>query len=152
MSHYAEEHYAVYDERARKARKAHVCCACKEEIPPGAVYTRVFILFDHEKETVKRCARCQLMHEHLRGLGDDTWPAEKLDCGQSYEGEWDVAPPDWLQALAFWRPGDPLPALNPCASLRAWGRTDVCWGQPRYSGQLLHRSVFTVITHTELCS
>jgi hypothetical protein len=110
MSHYCEEVYEVYNEIHPIARKPHTCAACKESISPGQRYTRCFILFDGDAETVIRCSRCQTIHEHLRKLGDgDMWPAEKLDCGQEYLEHWGKEAPPEIAALAFWRPGDPLP-------------------------------------------
>jgi hypothetical protein len=66
---------------------------------------------DHEAGTYKRCLRCQTIHEHLRercrtanqklrGYGE-LWPAERLDCGEAYEDEWDGPPPDDIARLAF---------------------------------------------------
>lgn len=115
MSHSCDEQYAIYDEREFRANKPHTCDACGLEIRKFDRYTRVFMLFDGRKEHVKRCARCQLLHEHLRGLCEpgEQWPDERLNCGLSYESEWGPAPA-WVNALAFWRPGDPLPSINPC--------------------------------------
>jgi predicted RNA-binding Zn-ribbon protein involved in translation (DUF1610 family) len=133
MSHSCDETYAIYDEREFRANKPHVCDACGVEIRKRDRYTRVFMLFDGSKEHLKRCARCQLLHEHLRGLCEpgEEWPAERLDCGLSYESEWGAAP-DWIAALAFWRPGDPLPATNPCTPhssphYQVAGRATACW-------------------------
>jgi hypothetical protein len=115
MSHSCDEQYAIYDEREFRANKPHTCDACGLEIPKRHRYTRVFMLYEGRKEHVKRCARCQLLHEHLRGLCEpgEQWPDERLNCGLSYESEWGPAP-TWVNELAFWRPGDPLPATNRC--------------------------------------
>ena len=108
--HGVDELYEVYDEQRVTARKAHQCSACSETIRPGDRYVRVKMVFDGSAETIKRCARCQSIHEHLRdtapGCGD-VWPDEKLDCGDSYEDVFGEPPPDEIAALAFWRPGDP---------------------------------------------
>ena len=110
MSHMVDETYSVYEEPQFRARKEHQCDACRETIRPGDVYTRCFVLFDGKKETHKRCERCQAIHDHLKELGEgETWPAERLDCGESYEGHWGCEPPEEIAALAFWLPGDPLP-------------------------------------------
>lgn len=103
MSHYAEERYDVYDETFPRARKAHECDACELPIRPGDKYARVSTVFDGSAETVKRCLRCQGIHEHLRKLGSDhdMWPAEKLDCGEDYEDHWDGPPPPEIAELAF---------------------------------------------------
>lgn len=110
MSHEVEDTYDVYDEEERKARTAHVCDACHEQIGPGQRYTVVGIVWERRAETVKRCARCQAIHEHLRDLGGgDMWPDEKLNCGEAYQDHWGKEPPEHIAALAFWRPGDPKP-------------------------------------------
>lgn len=104
---YAEETYDVYDETATKARKAHTCRACGETIPPGARYVRVNVVFDGSAETIKRCARCQAIHEHLREHGDgEEWPDEALNCGDTYEDVFGRPPPDHIAALAFALPGE----------------------------------------------
>lgn len=110
MSHSIDEHYEVYDETSRRAAKEHVCAACSEPIAKGARYTDVRIVWDGEARTLRRCERCQAIHVHLREVGEgDTWPAEKLDCGEEYREHWGKEPPESIAALAFWRPGDPLP-------------------------------------------
>lgn len=95
------ETYAVYSERAVRARKEHRCDACKRPIERGSIYIRVFMVWDCTAESIKRCPRCELMHLHLRSLDTDhceLWPAEKLDCGMRYEEEWGDLPDDvaWL--------------------------------------------------------
>jgi len=108
MSHCIDETYNSYVETSPKAAKKHMCDACKETIRVGDHYWRVYILFDGQKETVKRCLRCQKIHEHLRemGKGEDMWPAERLDCGEDYFCEWEEDPPPEIQALAFALPQD----------------------------------------------
>jgi hypothetical protein len=109
MSRECDGQYDIYDETNFRARKDHKCDACDETIRPGDVYTRVFMLYDGEKSHVKRCARCQKIHLHLRGLGDSgeqLWPDEELDCGEEYTRHWGVAPPDDIAALAFALPGE----------------------------------------------
>jgi len=103
MSHDVEEHYTVYEESTRKARKEHECDACDDKIRVGDKYVHVFIVFQGDHETIKRCARCQAIHMHLRQecQGQGMWPAERLDCGEEYEEHWGKAPPDEIAALAF---------------------------------------------------
>ena len=115
MSYYAEETYTIYEEPTLKARKEHTCDACKEPIRIGDTYTRVFLLYDGRKETIKRCTRCQAIHKHLRELSrehrdGEMWPRERLNCGQDYAEEWGGEPPPEIAALAFLLPGEPLPA------------------------------------------
>lgn len=108
MSYPVDDCYDSYEEIPRKARKEHKCDACKELIPVGVTYTRVYTLYDGQKETIKRCVRCQMMHEHLRKRGrpDDMYPDEKLNCGESYQDHWEEDPPDDIAALAFLLPGE----------------------------------------------
>lgn len=105
MSHSIDETYDVYNETSRIARKEHVCAACKETIRIGDRYAIVGIVFDGEAESVKRCLRCQEIHEHLRKLGAyEMWPAERLDCGEEYKEHWGHEPPPEIAALAFATP------------------------------------------------
>lgn len=107
MSHSCEESYDSYVERHLTARKEHRCGACREVISPGHRYTRVYILFEREKETIKRCARCQKIHEHLRGKAPgEMWPDESLNCGEEYKAHWGEEPPEDIAALAFALPGE----------------------------------------------
>lgn len=129
MSYSCDETYDVYHEQEQVARKQHTCEACDMTIEPGRKYTRVYVLFDGRKESYKRCVRCQFLHEHLRALAPgEMWPDERLACGTDYADEWGPAP-TWVNELAFWSPGDPLPAINPCTP-RASHRGAVaveCW-------------------------
>lgn len=113
MSHGTDGQYAVYDETLFKARKQHECGACEQPIRKGDNYTRVFTLFDGCTDTVKRCARCQTLHMHLREkcngpkrFHDRLWPAERLDCGENYRENWGEEPPMPIQELAFLLPGE----------------------------------------------
>jgi len=102
MSHAYDDCYAFYSETWHKANKEHACSACLETIKPGHQYCRAAWAFEGEFDNVKRCARCQAMHKHLRNLAPgDAWPAERLDCGERYEDDWGTAPPPEIAALAF---------------------------------------------------
>lgn len=108
MSYSCDDGYvSVYNERDRKARKEHECCACKRRIMPREVYTRVALIWEGTVRPYKRCAGCQATHEHLRELceGRDLWPEERLDCGKSYEDEWGELP-QHIAALAFATPSE----------------------------------------------
>jgi hypothetical protein len=105
---------SVYRETPRTARVPHKCSACREAIAPGHRYTVIAIVFDGEVKSLKRCARCQALHEHLRGLcrteGDrDEWPDERLNCGHTYSEQWNREPPEEIARLAFALPGDFAP-------------------------------------------
>lgn len=120
MSYSAEGSYELYDEKRRKARKDHRCSACRETIARGQQYTRVFLVYDGSWEVLRRCQRCQAIHEHLRKvsshvgwrIGEPLWPDERLACGREYTEHWGVEPPAEIAALAFWRPGEPTPVVD----------------------------------------
>lgn len=113
MSRSCDGQYDVYRQTPRKARKEHRCNACWRDgaIQPGHAYTVVATVYEGAAHTIKRCARCQALHDHLKELcseDNERWPDERLNCGESYESEWgDV--PEWIAAMAFWLPGEPLP-------------------------------------------
>jgi hypothetical protein len=113
------EPVAYRRETRRTARKQHECCACEIPILPGHGYWVIASCWDNSVHTWKRCLRCQVIHDALVPLcsARDEWPDEELNCGHTFEENYDRPPPDWLAALAFWQPGDPLPAVTLCASL-----------------------------------
>jgi hypothetical protein len=118
MSQYGDgEAPDVFEVTERKARKTRKCSACGEEaIVPGHHYVRTAILYDGEWEIIVRCERCQVIFEHLTALIKREGDYEEfcdfyLNCGHEYEERWGKKPPEWLAALAFWRPGDPLPVV-----------------------------------------
>lgn len=139
MSYHADESYDVYHEIRVFASKPHECDAvmCDQPIRKGDPYWRIQIVYDGRAETIKRCIRCQVIHEHLRGLGGgESWPDERLNCGQDYRDEWGRDPPADIQALAFWRPGEKLPATERCTDWpRLWSAANpVCYQYTRHSG------------------
>lgn len=100
----------------RTARKEHRCHACREKIRPGQKYHYTFVVFDGAPDVTKRCERCQAIFAHLNERickeGDtEEFCDDSLNCGHTYQQRWDEPPPEWLAALALWRPGDPLPEL-----------------------------------------
>lgn len=115
MSQYGDgDPAAVYETEWRKARKEHTCDACSESIRPGARYLRTFVVHDGNAYSIRRCERCQAIHAHLsariRAEGDsEEFCDDELNCGHDYRDRWDEEPPEEIAALAFWRPGDPLP-------------------------------------------
>ena len=122
---------AIWDSEMRKARKAHMCNACKRTITPGERYEHTDTMHEGSFGYHKRCAPCVAIYEHLRAkLWDERrafcrtplgqWDGDfdpiteeishLLDCEhRDYAKRWGVEPPAWVQALAFWVPGDPLP-------------------------------------------
>lgn len=110
------EPVAYYRETRRTARKQHDCCACEIPILPGHRYWVIATAYDGTARGWKRCDRCQFIHVELRAFcgPKGEWPDEELNCGHDFEEAHDRPPPDWLAALAFWQPGDPLPHVAPC--------------------------------------
>lgn len=118
------EPVAYYRETLRTARKQHECCACEIPIQPGNRYWVIAACYDNTVRGWKRCERCQFIHQQLRPLcqAKDEWPDEELNCGHTFEEAHDREPPEFLAALAFWRPGDPLPHVEPCTPSLRWDR------------------------------
>ena len=123
------EPVAYYRETPRTARKQHECCACEIPIQAGHRYWVIATCWDGRVRSWKRCARCQFIHEQLRPLcaKREEWPDEELNCGHEFEEANGFPPPDHIAALAFWRPGEPLPPVNECSRLELWG-SHVCRG------------------------
>lgn len=105
----------VYAESERTARKPTKCDACAAPIAVGEKYAYVFIVFEGDRSQVRRCARCQVIHKHLRevchqnerfGDGVARYPDEELKCGDDYRDLWGVDPPQEIAALAFALPGE----------------------------------------------
>lgn len=117
MSQYGDgDSCSVFEESWRTAKKDHKCSACREVIRPGQRYHYTFSVFDGDSDVNKRCERCQIIFAHLSARIRKEGDAEEfcdaaLNCGHTYVERWEEAPPEWLAALAFWRPGDPLPEL-----------------------------------------
>jgi len=102
MSQICDEVASLYRETPTTARQEHRCGACEEKIAKGTVYYNVVIMGDGHAWRVKRCQRCQTIHEFLRTKCDgDEWPDEWLDCGHDYSEVWSEDPPEHIAALAF---------------------------------------------------
>ena len=115
MSEYSDgECSSVHDAEWRTARKTHKCDACEIPISPGHRYHRTFYVFDGSPGVDIRCERCQAIYSHLssRMTDSEEFCNARLNCGHTYEERWREPPPEWLAALAFWLPGDPLPPLD----------------------------------------
>jgi hypothetical protein len=107
----------VCDSEWRKARKPHDCDACGETVQPCQRYHRTSMLFDGAWSVWIRCVRCQAIFAHLsdriRESGDhEEFCDAELNCGHDYRERWDEDPPPEIAALAFWRPGDPVPGVG----------------------------------------
>ncbi len=54
----------IYRDEFPRAKKAHVCCECREAILPGQKYQKSTMLFDGSWQTFKTCMACY--HIRLR--------------------------------------------------------------------------------------
>lgn len=52
------EQPACFTQKDVKARKAHVCCECREQIATGVTYVRTTGVWDCQGQTFKQCQRC----------------------------------------------------------------------------------------------
>ena len=48
-----------------KARKAHICCECKDTIKPGEKYERIFSIYDGAINVYKTCLFCAAEFKRL---------------------------------------------------------------------------------------
>ncbi len=104
MSLSCDETCTVHRSAVRKARKAYKCSACRANILPGHYYRNVFLVFDGDAETIRRCGSCDTTWQHLYQLCQEhnkdhrnyetLYPDEKLSCGLKYEDEWGDLPDD----------------------------------------------------------
>ena len=86
----------------RTARKHHECYACEGTIRPRDRYRHLSGVWGGYPQSFAHCLRCAAI---LAALPDD---AElNLDCGEVWKD-----PPPEIEALAFWLPGDELPAAQ----------------------------------------
>jgi hypothetical protein len=56
----------VYNQSEVKARKPHRCCECLQEIPPGAIYERVSMLFEGKWLRYDTCKSCKEIRDVFR--------------------------------------------------------------------------------------
>lgn len=105
-----DEPAAVWSETHVRARKAHRCSACSEEILAGHGYVRHVIINEvgDRPTVIKRCSRCEAIYRHLRSIESDylDQPDPRLDCGHTYDEIHGKPPPDDVAALAFALPGE----------------------------------------------
>lgn len=97
------------------ARKQHRCYACRETIRAGQRYAYFVAKCDGELSCYHYCLRCKAILYHLIDVNPEpgySGPELGLDCGHSYEEVHGREPPPHIAALAFWRPGDPVPTAE----------------------------------------
>lgn len=61
----ADEYCKVWNSTTRKARKAHRCDECREEISVGARYEHISMLFDGAWDTSRLCLSCKEIGDHF---------------------------------------------------------------------------------------
>lgn len=102
----ADEYFSVYNERRVRARKPHVCCACKETIRTRDVYVRTFTVFEGVGESYKHCLRCNAMLDAIAKRAEyGAAIAFKLDCGELWSNNFGPVP-DGVARLAFLTPDE----------------------------------------------
>lgn len=109
----------VWNRQHRTARKRHVCDACREAIEPGHRYYRTSALYDGSWASWKHCERCDAMFNAIssenRRHGFYMAVDVDLNCGETWWHTFGPVPPH-IDALAFWLPGEPLPAPEEAAA------------------------------------
>lgn len=58
-----------YSTEIRRARKAHACCECREEIAIGTKHERVSGIWDHSWSTYRTCLSCVEIRNHFECEG-----------------------------------------------------------------------------------
>lgn len=102
----------VWRNEKRKARKDHTCVACGEVIRRGDTYEKHVNIFDGCVTDINRCLRCAEMWRAAQAkLGWERVADLWLACGEDWEDNFGE-PPEHIAALAFWRPGEPLPEVT----------------------------------------
>lgn len=99
----------VYESAIRRSRKDRFCDACNEPIRRGDLYHTTRVLFEGswDWDYADRCARCEAMFRVLSPLmGDEQMCDWKLNCGHTWEDNFDDPPPVAIQALAFLTPAE----------------------------------------------
>jgi hypothetical protein len=109
----------VETESYHKARKEHVCCACGETIRKGDRYRKTFVVFEGDVDTYKHCLRCAtLMDAISKRIRDgernyEEAVAWELDCGHTWQENFDEEPPEEIARLAFLTPDEMQRELAP---------------------------------------
>lgn len=107
MSTYAGDGEPVdrFCEEVRRAKKARRCGACREAIDAGDLYHRSAFLYAGEWEVINRCARCEAMFRFLaplvRARDSEDVCDSRLNCGHTWQDNFEGEPPVAIQALAF---------------------------------------------------
>ena len=87
----------------RRSKTLRNCRACAEPILPGDYYAREFALYDGSYEITRRCLRCEAIYVELQGMpcDADEGIAPALNCGHTWEENFDEPPPLHVARLAF---------------------------------------------------
>jgi len=102
---------SMFKEKVHRAIEAIKCSCCGIGIRVGDYYHRTMFISEARWFTIRRCAPCQKIYEHLLkkrneskawDMAIDLW----LDCGEEYEDEWGEPPPPEIAALAFALPNE----------------------------------------------
>ena len=89
----------------RKARKEHVCFACRETIRAGDRYHYTSQIDKGEFNQFKHCARCWAICGAILEAGAESVQYD-LRCGVSWQEAFGENPPDEVARLAFLTPDE----------------------------------------------
>ena len=108
----ADYFYTSLIERTQRARKEHVCCACRDTIAPGHRYRVTRAVGGHDDpEHYKHCLRCAKMLDAIIEARPEDAIAWDLACGEDWRDTIGELPND-IAALAFMTPEDAQHALG----------------------------------------
>ena len=82
-----------------RARKAHKCCECRQEIKPGDVYVRRFWVYDGYSGTDKICERCDDLMAAFADVGYCWYTGEFLSSYAEWLDEEGKQRPQWLNEI-----------------------------------------------------
>lgn len=83
----SEEFPACFNEAYRTARKAHICCECRQEIKPGARYRYTSAIWIDKPEAFKQCGICASIFDACVDIAkeNDHFPDEYPSYGDLSE-------------------------------------------------------------------
>ena len=94
-----------YGHELRKSKKDRKCTACRETIRKGDFYAYQFWLCDGSYSSSERCLRCEAIYVTLtpkvRERDREDFCAPDLDCGHTWEENFNEPPPPEVARLAF---------------------------------------------------
>lgn len=96
---------SAFREQNRKARKEHVCMACREVIRVNDHYVYTSGVWDGRPDWHHHCLRCYAMIRKLQEVTKESVDLE-LSCGYSWEEVFETPPPEDMLRWAFMTPDE----------------------------------------------